>query len=152
MSNSLWPHESQHARPPCPSPTPGVYPNSCPLSLPLSQPLMVAIQPSHPLSSPSPSTSIFPSIRVFFNESALRMRWPKNWSSSFSILFLWIFRVHFIKTHWFDLLAVQGTFKSLLQYHSSNESILWCLAFFIVQLSHPYMTTGKATDGPLLAK
>ena len=88
--------------------------------------------------------SIFPSIRVFSNESALRTRWPKYWSFSFSISpsneysGLISFR-----TDWFDLLAVQGTFKSLLQHHSSKASILWRSAFFTVQLSHPYMTTGK---------
>ena len=93
----------------------------------------------HPLLPPS----IFPSIRVFSNESALRIRWPAYWSFSFSIspsneyLGLISFRID-----WFDLLAVQGTLKSL-QHHSSKASILWCSAFFIVQLSHPYLTTGK---------
>ena len=95
----------------------------------------------HPLLLPP---SVFPSIRVFSNESALRIRWPKYWSFSFSISpsddysGLISFRMD-----WFDVLAVQGTLKSLLQYHSSKASILWCSAFFIVQLSHPYMTTGK---------
>ena len=85
-----------------------------------------------------------PSIRVFFNESTLRMRWPKYWSLSFSISpsreipGLISFRMD-----WLDFLAVQGTLKSLLQHHSSKASILWCSAFFTVQLSHPYMTTGK---------
>ena len=88
--------------------------------------------------------SIFPSIRVFSNESALRIRWPKYWSFSFNISpsnenpGLISFRMD-----WLDLVAVQGTLKSLLQYHSSKASILQCSAFFIVQLSHPYMTTGK---------
>ena len=88
--------------------------------------------------------SIFPSIRVFSNESVLRIRWTKYWSFSFSIspsneyLGLISFRMD-----WLDLLAVQGTLKSLLQHHSSKASILWCSAFFIVQLSHPCMTTGK---------
>ena len=88
--------------------------------------------------------SIFPSIRVFSNESALRIRWPKYWSFSFNISpsneqpGLIFFRMD-----WLDLLAVQGTLKSLLQHHSSKASILWHSAFFIVQLSHPYMTTGK---------
>ena len=88
--------------------------------------------------------SIFPSIRVFSNESALRMRWPKYWSFSFNISpsnehpGLISFRMD-----WLDLLAVQGTLKSLLQHHSSKASVLRCSAFFIVQLSHPYMTTGK---------
>ena len=97
-----------------------------------------------------------PSIRVFSNESTHRMRWPKYWSFSFSIIpskeipGLISFRMD-----WLDLLAVQGTLKSLLQHHSSKASILRCLAFFTVQLSHPYMTTGKTialTDGSLLAK
>ena len=85
-----------------------------------------------------------PSIRVFFNESTLRTRWPKYWSFSFSISpsseypGLISFRMD-----WLDLLAVQGTLKSLLQHHNSKASIFWCSAFFTVQLSHPYMTTGK---------
>ena len=88
--------------------------------------------------------SIFPSIRVFSDESAVHIRWPKYWSFSFSIspsneysglIFIWM--------DWLDLLAVQGTLKSLLQHHSSKASILWHSAFLVVQLSHPYMTTGK---------
>ena len=88
--------------------------------------------------------SIFPSIRIFSNESALHIRWPKYWSFSFSISpsnehpGLISFRMD-----WLDLLAVQGILKSLLQHHSSKASVLWHSAFFIVQLSHPYMTTGK---------
>ena len=88
--------------------------------------------------------SIFPSIRVFSNESVLRIRWPKYWSFSFSVSpsdeysGLISFRVY-----WLDLLAVQGTLKSLLQHHSSKASILWHSAFVIIQLSHPYVTTGK---------
>ena len=88
--------------------------------------------------------SIFPSIRVFSNESVLHIRWPKYWSFSFNISpsnehpGLISFRMD-----WMDLLAVQGTLKSLLQHHNSKASILWCSAFFRVQLSHPYMTTGK---------
>ena len=138
MSDSLRPHEQQHARPCCPSPTPGVHPNSCPLSqmpsnhLILCRPLLLL-------------PSIFPNTRVFSNESALHIRWPEYWSFSFSISpsnehpGLISFRMH-----WLDLLAVQGTLKSLLQHHSSKASILWLSAFFIVQLSHAYMTTGKA--------
>ena len=113
-----------------------------------------AIQPSHPLLSPSNHlilcrqlllpASIFPSFRVFSNESVLCIRWPKFWSFSFSISpskeipGLMSFRMD-----WLDLLAVQGTLKSLLQHHSSKASILWHSAFFTVQLSHPSMTTGK---------
>ena len=97
---------------------------------------------SHPLLLPP---SILPSIRVFSNDSILRIRWPEYWSSSFSIsprneyLGLISFRID-----WFDLRAAQGTLKNLLQHHSSKASILWCSAFFIVQHSHPYITTGKA--------
>ena len=88
--------------------------------------------------------SIFPSIRVFSNESVLRIRWPKYWSFSFNISpsneHLGLIS---LRMDWLDLLAVQGTLKSLLQHHSSKASILWHSAFFIVQLSHLYMTTGK---------
>ena len=90
--------------------------------------------------------SIFPSIRVFSNESAFHMRWPKYWSFSFNISpskeHSWLIS---FRMDWLDLLAVQGTLQSLLQYHSSKASILRCSAFFTVQLSHPYMTTGKTT-------
>ena len=138
VSNSLQPHESQYARPPCPSPTPGVYQAHVHW-------VSDAIQPSHPLSSPSPPAPVPPSIRLFSNESTLRMRWPKYWSFSFSISpsnkhpGLISFRMD-----WLDLLAVQGSLKSLLQHHSSKASTLRRSAYFIVQLSQPYMTTGKA--------
>ena len=103
-----------------------------------------AIQPPHPLSSPFPPAPNPPSIRVFSNESTLRMRGPKYWSFSFSIIpskehpGLISFRMD-----WLDLLAVQGTLRSLLQHHSSKPSILRRSAFFTVQLSHPYMTAEK---------
>ena len=103
-----------------------------------------AIKPSHPLSSPSILASIFLSIRVFSNESVLCIRWPKYWSFSFNISpsseysGLISFRMD-----WLDLFAVQRTLKSVLQHHSSKASILQHSPFFIVQLSHPYMTTGK---------
>ena len=103
-----------------------------------------AIQPSH-LCHPLLLPSIFPSIRIFPNESVLHIRWPKYWSFSFSISpsneysGLISFRMD-----WLYLFAVQGTLKSFLQHHSSKASVLQCSAFFIVQLSHPYMTTGKA--------
>ena len=88
--------------------------------------------------------SIFPSIRVFSNESALRIIWPKDWSFSLNISPSNEHpRLISFMMDWLDLLTVQGTLKSLLQHHSSKASILWCSAFFIVQLSHPYMTTGK---------
>ena len=100
--------------------------------------------------------SVFPSIRVFSNESALRIRWPKCWSFSFNInpsnqySELISFRIA-----WFDLLAIQGARKSLLQHHSLKASFLWCSAFFMIQLSYPYVTIRKAIAliyGPLLAK
>ena len=138
MSDSLQPHELQHANPPCPSPTLRVYPNSCPLSCWWHWTILSSVDP---LLLP---LSIFPSIRVFSDESALCIRWPKYWSFSFNISpsnehpELISFRIT-----WLDLHAVQGTLKSLLQHHSSKPSILQCSAFFIVQLSHPYVTTGK---------
>ena len=115
-----------------------------------------AIQPSHPLSSPSPPAPNPSQHQGLFSESTLHMRWPKYRSFSFSISpsnehpGLISFRMD-----WMDLLAVQGTLKSLLQHHSSKASILLHSAFFTVQLSRPYMTTGKTIallDGPLLAK
>ena len=135
VSDSLWPHETQHARPSCPSPTPRVHSNSRPSSrwchLILCHPLL--------LLPPIP-----PSIRVFSNESTLHMRWPNYWSFSFSII---PSKEHLglisLRMDWLDLLSAQGTLKSLLQHHSSKASILRCSAFFTVQLSHPYMTTGK---------
>ena len=136
VSHSLQPHEPKHARPPFPSPTPGVHPNSIVLGM-LSSHLILC----HPLLL---LPSIFPSISVFSSESALRIRWPKYWSFSFNISpsnehpGLMSFRMD-----WLDLLAIQGTLKSLLQHHSSKASIPQLSAFFIVQLSHPYMTTGK---------
>ena len=103
-----------------------------------------AIQPSHLCRPFLLLPPIPPSIRIFSNKSTLHMRWPKYWSFSFSISpsnehpGLISFRMD-----WLDLLAIQETLKHLLQHHSSKASILWCLAFFTVQLSHPYMTTGK---------
>ena len=137
MSDSLQPHEPQHARPSCPLPTPGAHPNPCPLSR---------------WYHPTISSSVLPSVLAFnlsqdqglFKWVSSRIRWPKYWSFSFNIIpsnelpGLISFRMD-----WFDLLAVQGTLNSLLQNHSSKASILRRSAFFIVQLSHPYMTTGK---------
>ena len=134
MSNSLRPHELQHTRPPCPSPTPRVHSNSCPSSRWCHPAISSSVIPfsSCPQSLPA---------SVFSNESTLRMRWPKYWSFSFSII---LSKEHIsFKMDWLDLLVVQGTLKSLLQYHSSKASILWCSAFFTVQVSHPYMTTRK---------
>ena len=135
MSDSLQPHGLQHARLPCPSSTPAAYSNSCPMRQ-WWHPTIC-----HPLLLPS---SIFPSIRVFSSESVLRIRWPKYWSFSFSIsLSTEYLRLISITIHWFDLLAVQGILKNLLQHHSSKPSVLQCSAFFIFQLSHSYMTIGK---------
>ena len=103
-----------------------------------------ATQPSHPLSSPFPPALNLSSITVFSNESALRIRWPKYRSCSFNIS---PSNEHpgqiSFRIDWLDLLAIQGTLKGLLQHHSSEASIFWRSAFFIVQLSHPYMATGK---------
>ena len=137
MSDSLQPHESQHVRP------------SCPYQLSEFTQTHVhrvgdAIQPSNPLSSPSPPGPNPSSIQVFSNKSTLRMRWPKYWSFSFSISpFNEYPGLISFRMDWLALLAVPGTLKSLLQHHSSKASIIWCSAFFTVQLSHPYMTTGK---------
>ena len=136
-SDSLRPHDLQHARPPCPSPSPGVHPNSC-IKLVMSSSHLILCHPLLLL------PLIPPSIRVFSNESTLCVRWPKYWSFSFSII---LSKEHpgliSFRMDWLDLLAVQGTCKSLLQRHSSKASILQHSAFFTVQLSHPYMTTGK---------
>ena len=138
MSDTLRPHESQDTRPPCPSPSPGVHSDSTSIESVMPSSHLILCRPLLLLHS------IPPSIRVFSNESTLRMRWPKYWSFSFSIIpskeipGLTSFRMD-----WLDLLTVQGTLKSLLQHHSSKASILRCSAFFTVQLSHPYMTTGK---------
>ena len=138
VSDSLRPHESQHARLPCSSPTPRVSSDSMSIELvmPSSHLILCRSLVLLPL--------IPPSIRVFSNESTLHMRWPKYWNFSFSISpsnehpGLISFRMD-----WLDLLAVQGTLKSLLQHHSSKASIFQHSAFFTLQLSHPYMTTGK---------
>ena len=135
---TLWdPQGLQHARAPCQSPTPGDTQTHVHC-------FSDAIQPSHPLSSSSPPPSIFPTIRVFSNESVLCIRWPKSWSFSFNISPSNEYSglISFRKD-WLDLLAVQLTLKSLLQQYSSKALILWRSAIFIVQLSHPYMTTGK---------
>ena len=146
MSNSLWPQGLQHTR------------------LPISRGLLKlmsikSVMPSNQLilcHSLLLLPSIFPNIRVFSNESVLPIRWPKYWSFSFSIS---PSKEHpgliSLRMDWLDLLAVQGTLKSLLQHHSSKASIFLRLAFFTVQLSHPYMTTGKTialTRQTLLAK
>ena len=140
MSDSLQPHGLHHARLPRPSPTPRAYLNSCPLN-------GESVMPSHHLILSHfllLLPTIFPSIRVFSSESVLCIRWPKYWSFSFSISsFNEYSGLISFRNDWLDLLAVQGTLKSLLQHHSSKASILRCSAFFIVQLSHSYVATGK---------
>ena len=146
MSNSLRPHEPQHARPPYPSPTPGVYPNSCALSwwchLTISSSVV-------PFSSCLQSES-FQMSQLFASGGQNTGSFSFNISPSNEHPGLISFGMD-----WMDLLAVQGTLKSLLQYHSSKASTLLCSAFFIFQLSHPYMTTGKTIaliDRPLLKR
>ena len=135
---TLRPHGLPHARPPCPSPVPGVYSNSCPLSQWCHPTILSSVVPFSSGLQSSPASGSF-QISQFFASGG-----PKYWSFSFSIRpsnehpGLISFRMD-----WLDLLAVQGTFKNLLQHHSSKASILQHSAFFIVQLSHPYMTTGK---------
>ena len=137
MSDSLLPHGLQHARLPCFSLSP------CLLKLMSHE----SVMPSNHLILCHPLfllLSIFPSIRVFSNESALRIRWPKYWSFSFSISpYSEYSGLISFRMDWLDLLAVQGTLKSFLQHHSSKASILRCSAFFIVKFSHTDMTAGK---------
>ena len=136
MCNSLWPHGLQHASIPCP-PTPRAC-SYMPIESVMPSNHFILCQPLLLL------PSVFPSIRVFSSESILCITWPKYWSFSFSISLsneysgLISFRMD-----WFDLLTVKVTLKSILQHRSSKALILGCSAFFIVQLSHPYMTTGK---------
>ena len=134
MSDSLWPRGLQHARPPCPSPTLGACSNAS----------VMLVMPANHLLLCCPLLllpSIFPSIRIFSSESVLHIRWPKYWSFSFSISPSNEYSgLTSFKIDWLDLLAVQGTLKSLLQHHSSKASVLQCSGFFIAQISHPYMT------------
>ena len=136
LSGSLWPHELQHARLPCSSPTPGAYSNSCSLSRWCHPAILSSVVPFSSCLQSFLASGSFP--------MSLCIRWPKYWSFSFSISpsnkysGLISFRINCL-----DLLAVQGTLKSLLQHHSSKASIHGYSAFFLVQLSHPYMTNGK---------
>ena len=137
MPYSLWSHGLKHVRLPNPSWSPGVCSNSCPLSwwcYPVfSFPAILILLPL-----------VFPSIRVFSNELAPHIRWPRYWNFSFSISpFNEYSRLISFRIDWFDLLAVQEALKSLHQHSSKASSSLLCLAFVMVQLSHPYMTTGK---------
>ena len=138
MSNSFWPHALQHARLPCLSLSPRVCPNSCPLNWWCHPTISSSVIPF------SSCLQSFPASRSFSSDLVLCLRWPKYWNFSFSnspsneYSGLISFRID-----WFDLLAVQGSLKSLLQHHSSKASILQHSDFFMVQLSHLYMTTGK---------
>ena len=135
VSDSLWLHGLHYARPPSPSPIPGL----------LKLISIESVMPSNhltlypPLLLPPP---IFPSIRVFSNELALRIRWPKYWSFSISPSNEYLGLIAF-RMDWLDLLAVQRTLNNLVKHHSSKASALQCSAFFMVQLSHPYVTTEK---------
>ena len=136
VSDSLWPHESQHARPPCPSPTPRVYSNSCPSSWWCHPAISSSVIPSPPAPNPSQHQGLF----QWVNSSH---QVAKYWSFIFSISPSNEHPGLIFRMDWLDLLAVQGMLKSLLPHHSSKASIVWRSAFFTVQLSHPYMTTGK---------
>ena len=144
MSDSLQLHGLQHTRPPCPSPTPRVCSNSCPLSrwcyLTISS--SVALFSFCLQSFPASGCFLFFFFGVFSNESVLHIRWPKYWSFSISPSNAYWGLISF-RIDWFDLLAVRGTLKSLLQHHILKASVLRCSNFFMVQLSQPYMTTGK---------
>ena len=138
MSDFLRPYEPQHARPPCPSSTHGVYSNSCPLSRWCHPTILSSVIPFSSCLQSFPASGSFPRSQLFTSGGqsigvSASTSVPSNEHPG-----LISFRMD-----WLDLLAVQGTLKSLLQHHSSKASILWPLAFFILQLSHPYMTTGK---------
>ena len=137
VCHSLRSHGLKYARLPCPSPTPGACSNSCPLSRWCHPTISSSVVPF------SSCLQTFPE-SVFSNESVLRIRWPNYWSFSFSISPVNEYSgLISFRMDWLDLLAVQGTLKSLLQYHSSKAAIIRCSGCFIVQLSHPYMTTRK---------
>ena len=138
MSSSLRPHELQHARLPCPTPIPRAYPNSCPLSQWCHPAISSSVIPFSSCPQSFPASGSFQMSQLFTSggQSIGSFRFSISPSNEYSGLISF-------RTDWLDLLAVQGTHKSLLQHLSSKASILRCSAFFIVQLSHPYMTTGK---------
>ena len=142
MSNSLQPHELQHARPPCPSPTPRAYSNSCPLSQLYHPTISSSVSPFSCRLQSFPASGSFPMSQLFISggQSIGASVLSSSISPSNEYSGLISFRMG-----WLDLLAVQGTLKSLLQHHSSKASILQRSAFFEVQLSHPYMTARKTT-------
>ena len=141
MSNSLQLHVLQHARPPSPSPTPGVYSNSCSLSWWCYPTISSSVVPFSSHLQSFPAWGSFPMSQFFASGGQSTGSFSFSISPSNEYLGLISFRMD-----WLDLLAVQGMLKSLLQYHSWKASILQCSAFFAVQLSHPYMTTGKIKD------
>ena len=140
MSDSLWPHEPQYARPPCPSPTPGDYPNTCPLCRWCHPTILSSVVPFSSCPQSFPASGSFPVSQISASGGQSIGSFSFNISPSNEHPGLISLRMD-----WLDLLAVQGTLKSLLQNHSSKASILLRSAFFIVQLSYPYMTTGKTT-------
>ena len=136
MSDSLRPHELQHARPPCPSPTPGVHPNPCPSSRWCHPAISSSVVPFSSCPQSFPASGSFQWVSSSHQVSkVLEFQLQHHYNEHLGLI---SFRMD-----WLDLLAAQGTLKSLLQHHSSKASILQHSAFFIVQLSHPYMTTGK---------
>ena len=138
LSNSLWPRGLQHVRNPCPSPTPGVYPNSCPLSRWCHPTISSSVIPFSSCFQSFPTSGSFPKSQLFAWGGQSTGVSASSISPSNEHPGLISFRMD-----WLDLLVVQGTLRSLLQHYSSKASILLHSAFFIVQLSHPYMTTGK---------
>ena len=138
MSDSLQPHELQHAWPPCPSPTPGVHQNPCSLCPWCHPTISTSVIPFSSCPQSFPESGSFQMSQFFTSGGQKYWSYCFNISPSNELPGLISFRMD-----WLDLLAVQGTLKRLLQHHTSKASILQCLAFFIVQLSHPYMTTGK---------
>ena len=134
MSDSLWPHGLYHTRLPCPSPTPGVCSNSCPLSWWYHPTISSSVVPFSSCPQSLPASGFFP---MSHQLAKVLEFWLQHQS------FQWKFKLIIFRMDWFDFLAVHGILKSLLQHHSSKTSILWLSAFFIVRLSHPYMTTGK---------
>ena len=139
VSDSLWPHGLKHAWPPCPSPTPGVYSNSCQLSRWCHPTILSSVIHFASCLQFFPASGSFQMSQFFASggQSIGVSAFSNSPSNEYSGLISF-------RMDWLDLLAVQGTLKSLLQHHNSKASILWCSAFFIVQLSHPHMTTGKA--------
>ena len=137
VSDSLWPYGLQHARLPCPSPTPGVCSNSCPLSWWCHPTISISVAPFSPALNLSQHQALFQWVGSSHQVAKVLELQVQHQS------FQWIFRWISFRVDWFDLLAIQGTLKNLFQDHNSKVSILQWLAFFMVHVSHPYLTTGK---------